>query len=205
VVQSWQKCEAPVNKHSSPEFKALILLLQRAHAGELAAAHAYRGHAASWWARKEKAPIQAIEADEWKHRACVAQMLQNLGAEPQALREGVMFLIGTTIGSLCHIGGWLIPMYGAGHLEATNVGEYEQAARLAFLAGHTELISALLEMAEVEWDHEQTFRHYVKSHALGQKLPLWPAPVPRAMIRENFELFKQTAAPLRANQSVLKT
>ena len=48
----------------------------------------------------------------------------------------------------CRIGGWLIPMYGAGRLESGNVREYEDAARFAVMAGYRRFVPALLEMAE---------------------------------------------------------
>jgi hypothetical protein len=174
---------------------ALIQILQQAHAGELAAAHAYRGHAASWWARHERAEIAKIEAEEWQHRKCVAAMLVDLGAAPQPWREQIMGCIGSTIGLLCHLGGWLIPMYGAGRLEASNISEYEHAARLASLAAHPALIDALLEMGEVEWEHEQYFRKQVHTHRLGKHLPLWPAPPAKAHIRSSFADFLKEHGP----------
>ena len=57
----------------------LIDLLQRAHSGELAAAHAYIGHAASVRDPVEREEIAKIESDEWEHRECVAEMLRDLG------------------------------------------------------------------------------------------------------------------------------
>lgn len=172
---------------------ALILLLQRAHAGELAAARAYQGHAASWWARRERAEINAIEADEWRHRQEALKMLTELGAAPDPRREATMWTIGTTIGLLCQIGGWLIPMYGAAVLERDNVDEYETAARLALQAGLTEYVPCLLEMAEKEWDHQAWFLGQVASHFLSRRLPWLGAQAqvrgPREMIRTRFERF----------------
>lgn len=165
---------------------ALILLLQRAHAGELAAARAYKGHAASWFARRERAEIEAIEAHEWIHRADVGKILASFGAQPDPRRERMLWLIGSSIGLLCHVGGWLIPMYGAGVLEQANFEEYKTAARLALQAGHPELVELLLEMAETEWDHEAWFRAQVMSHPIGRRLPLWQSLPPRDSIRQGF-------------------
>lgn len=174
--------------------EALILLLQRAHAGELAAARAYKGHAASWWARRERAEIEAIEAHEWIHRADVGKILASFGAKPDPKRERMLWLIGSSIGLLCHVGGWLIPMYGAGVLEQANFEEYKTAARLALQAGHPEFVELLLEMAETEWDHEAWFRGQVMSHPIGRRLPLWQSLPPRDSIRKSFSSLTPTPA-----------
>ncbi|PKL76284.1 MAG: hypothetical protein CVV27_11035 [Candidatus Melainabacteria bacterium HGW-Melainabacteria-1] len=172
---------------SSRAQQDLIALLQRAHAGELAAARAYRGHAASWWARRERAEIEAIEADEWRHRAEVGEMLQQLGGRPQAAREALLWSIGSSIGLLCHLGGWLIPMFGAGLLERANFEEYEHAARLAREAGMPQLAEPLLAMAETEWDHEAWFRARVVEHPMGRRLPLWQQLPARESIRSRYQ------------------
>ena len=166
----------------------LIALLQLAYSGELAAAHAYRGHWHSVRQTDERESIRKIEDDEWRHRKLVGEMLAGLGAGPSKRREIRAEIVGRTLGFLCHITGWLAPMYGAGKLESRNVKEYETAARYARDCGCVDLIDCLLEMAEVEWDHEFYFRACVLSSALGRRLPLWPQPPPKEMIRLTFEL-----------------
>lgn len=165
----------------------LIAQLQLAHAGELAAAHAYRGHGRSLPEGEERARIRKIEEEEWHHRRLVAQMLRDLGAGPRPLREAAFWPIGRTPGPLCHVSGWFLPMYGAGRLERRNIVEYEDAALYARASGHPELIDCLLTMAEVEWDHEQYSGGKVEGHPLRRLFPIWPAPPPRARIREPFE------------------
>jgi rubrerythrin len=165
----------------------LIALLQLAYSGELAAAYAYRGHRHSVSSQDERVSIRSIEDDEWRHRKLVGEMLTNLGAEPSKRREIRAAIIGRTLGLLCHVTGWLAPMYGAGKLESRNVKEYEAAARYAHYCGCVELVDCLLEMAEVEWDHELYFRSRVLNHALGRRLPLWPQPPPRETIRLSHE------------------
>lgn len=167
--------------------QALILLLQRAHAGELAAARAYQGHAASWWARRERAEISQIEADEWHHRRQVAEMLIELKSQPVPWREALLWSIGTIIGLLCHIGGWLIPMYGAGKLERDNYHEYQTAIELALQAKLPHMAQALLQMSETEWDHEQWFRQQVLKHPLGRFMPLWKTLPARHHLREQYQ------------------
>jgi rubrerythrin len=164
----------------------LIALLQLAYSGELAAAHAYRGHWHSVRAVDERESIRKIEDDEWRHRKLVGEMLAGLGAGPSKRREIRATIVGRILGFLCHITGWLAPMYGAGKLESRNVKEYETAARYARDCGRVDLIDCLLEMAEVEWDHEFYFRSRVIEHVLGRRLPLWPQPPPKKTIRLTF-------------------
>src|SRR5258708_7972959 len=176
----------------------LIALLQLAYSGELAAAHAYRGHWKSVRHPDERESIRKIEDDEWRHRRLVGEMLAGLGAGPSKRREIRAEIVGRTLGLLCHLTGWLAPMYGAGKLESRNVKEYETAARYARDCGCVDLIDCLLEMAEVEWDHENYFRVCVISSALGRRLPLWPKPPPKETIRPTFE--GEAATPSAQNQ-----
>ena len=78
-------------------------------------------------------------------------------------------------------------MYGAGKLESRNIREYEMAGRHARDCDRADLIDCLLEMAEVEWEHELYFRSRVREHFLGRRLPLWPQPPPKEMIRISLE------------------
>jgi rubrerythrin len=164
----------------------LIALLQLAYSAELAAAYAYRGHWHSVVAKDERKRIEQIENEEWHHRRLVGGMLQELGAHPSRRRELRSLLIGRTLGFLCHVMGWLAPMYGAGRLESHNIREYETAARHARDCGREEFVECLLTMAEVEWEHENYFRARVMSHSLGDKLRLWPPPPSKETIRDSF-------------------
>lgn len=162
---------------------ALIQVLQAAYSGELAAAHAYAGHWRSVSRSDERERIRAIELEELHHRDLVGELLTKLGASPSAGRERVFRLIGRCLGPLCSVSGWLAPMYGAGFLERGNIVEYEIAARLAEECGRPEFVECLLEMAEVEWEHERYFRERVLSHPLARWIPLWTTPPPKAEIR----------------------
>lgn len=172
---------------SNDNRQKLIAILQLAYSGELAAAYAYRGHRHSVSAADERESIRTIEEDEWRHRKLVGEMLTALGSGPNKTRETRATLIGRTLGVLCHVSGWLAPMYGAGKLESRNIVEYETAARYARDCGQTELIDCLLEMAEVEWDHEKFFRSQVLRHPIGRRLTIWPEPPPKESIRRSFE------------------
>ena len=165
----------------------LISLLQLAYSGEKAAGYAYRGHWKSVSAPEERQRIENIEQEEWHHRRLVGEILTAMGSGPDSKRELRAAIIGRTIGFICHVSGWLIPMYGAGKLESRNVREYENAARYALGCGRTEYVDCLLTMAEVEWEHEHYFREKVLSHRLGRRLPIWPEPPPKAAIRSSFK------------------
>ena len=173
--------------HEAESRENLIALLQLAYSGELAAAYAYRGHWHSVRNADEKIAIQNIENDEWRHRKLVGEMLDSLESGPSRRRETRAHMIGRTLGILCHVTGWLAAMYGAGRLESRNIREYETAARHAQECGRSDLVDCLLEMAEVEWDHEWYFRARVREHFIGRRLPMWPQPPAKDSIRLSFE------------------
>ena len=166
---------------------ALIEILQLAYSGELAAAYAYRGHWKSVSDPEERRRIEEIENEEWHHRKLVGELLRSLDAAPDRLREVRATIIGRVLGFLCHLSGWLAPMYGAGRLEGRNIREYETAARFAHECGRDELIECLLTMAETEWEHERYFRLRVLTHRLAKHLPMWAEPPVRETIRKNFD------------------
>lgn len=159
--------------------RRLLSLLVAAHAGERAAALAYRGHHRSLPAGADRDAIRAIEAEEWHHRARLALWLERLGAKPWLPREWALAAIGGTLGPLCRISGWLAPMYGAGFLEAQNVNDYLVGAELARQLELSELADELQQFAVVEARHETYFRSRVLSHPLGPWLPRWRAEAAR--------------------------
>ena len=179
--------------------ESLIAILQLAYSGELAAGYAYRGHWHSVSDQEQRLRIQEIENEEWHHRNLVAEMLRSLDARPNSLREIWARIIGRGLGLLCHVVGWLAPMYGAGKLESRNIREYETAARLARDVGKQEFVDCLLTMAEVEWEHEKYFRERVISHRWAGKLTLWPMPPDKETIRRSFaeETWKSTSAQVK--------
>jgi hypothetical protein len=170
----------------------LIAVLRHAHAGETAAIFAYRGHWKSVRDREERRKLQQIEQDEKDHLEIVAGFLDELGVGPNHRRDRVFWWIGKLIGVLCRLGGWFVPMYGAGMLERPNIEEYEFAARHAWIAGREDWCDTLLRLAEVEWDHEAWLRERTLGHPLSRIIPLWSAPPPRARIRESFEAFTKS-------------
>ena len=149
--------------------KNLIRILQNAHAGELAAAFAYRGHWKSLRESAEKTEIKKIEAEEWAHRENVARWLVKLDAKPRRIREAIFWTIGRSLGVLCYVSGWFFPMYFAGRLESQNILEYEEAAHFAGEMKLKECVEEMLEMSKVEAEHEMFFSQTVANHRL---LPL---------------------------------
>ena len=160
----------------------LVRLLQDSHAGELAAAHAYRGHWRSLGRRPAaRSGVRLIEEAEWHHRAGVAAMLAELGERPRRARELLMGCVGRFFGGLCFLPGFFGPMYAAGRLEAMNVGQYEAARDMASSLG-LEGFAERLEVMRAEEDrHERFFGDEVRGHRL---LPLasallgWRPPLP---------------------------
>ena len=145
----------------------LVRILQDAHAGELAAAYAYRGHWRSLRRRPaERAEIQRIEGAEWHHRALVADILRELGAAPRRPREIQMALVGRFFGALCFVGGHFAPMYAAGRLEGMNVGQYADARASAQALGLHDYVRRLDEMVVEEFRHERWFGDRVRGHLL---------------------------------------
>ena len=164
---------------------SLIEVLRAAYSGELAAGLAYAGHWRSVSNPEERDRIRTIEAEEWHHRGLVGDMLRKLGEEPSRVREVVFGLMGRALGPLCFVSGWLAPMYGAGWLESRNIVEYEVAARHAAESGHPEMVDCLLDLAEVEWEHERYFRERVRQHRLARFIPMWRVPAPKLEIRRH--------------------
>ena len=144
----------------------LVRILQNAHAGEVAAAYAYRGHWRSLKDSPEKTRIKEIEAEEWDHRRRVGEWLAKLDAKPNAAREKVFWTIGRTLVATCFLSGWFMPMYFAGRLESQNSVEYEDAAKFATELGMDDCVEDLLDMARVEVEHEVFFRETVAGHRL---------------------------------------
>ncbi len=186
LFAEWRSGGSPMDAKRVRALRDLVSGLRRAHAGELAAALAYQGHARSLADPVEAAEVLEIGRQELEHRKSVGEMLAGLGKRPSRLRETFFQAIGTVLASLCPVSGWLAPMYGAGLLESGNIREYEEAAGLALLAGRADLAPELLRMAEVEWDHEWYFREKVLSRR-PRFLPLWSAPPPRESIAPRFD------------------
>lgn len=142
----------------------LIELLQKAYSGERAAALAYNGH---WKSLKNEAEIRIIkkiEQDEWIHRARIKKMLFELNAKPLFFREIVFYLIGRSIGIICHFCGRFCAAFFAGILESKNVQEYGLALKYAEEIGLENYFADFTEMENAEAEHEFVLREMVKDN-----------------------------------------
>ena len=155
--------------------RRLVRILQDAHAGELAAAWAYRGHWKSLRNADERAEVRRIEDAEWHHRAQVGELLVERGAAPRSRRELLMGAVGRFFGALCFLGGWFGPMYAAGRLEGANVDQYAEAREAATVLGLPSAAQRLEAMRIEEVRHENWFGDRVRGH--------WLLPIAAAVLR----------------------
>jgi len=133
--------------------RRLIRSLQHLHAGEIAAARAYRGHGTRVRDPVVRRHISAIEEEEWAHREELCGMLATLGASPDPLREGLKGLLGSILQVLCaRFPEWLLAAVAA-WLEHRGANEYRHAALLAQSAGETGMAHTLLHHADAEEAH----------------------------------------------------
>lgn len=133
-------------------------MLQKAHAGEIAAYLAYEGHWRSLKDPKEREEVRAIQADELHHKEIVRELLTKLGAKPSWVRDTVFTVIGRTMSALCYVTGWYMPMLGALLIERIGVNNYAKMANMTKSKG---MRQDLLYMHRVELAHEIYFMNKV--------------------------------------------
>jgi rubrerythrin len=172
----------------------LVALLRLAYSAELGAYIAYHGHERSLADPIERRELRRIGRQELKHRHRVGRMVRAMGAAPSRWLDFKFRWIGRCIWMYCFVGGWFTPMYGAGRLERRNIREYEEAARLAAESGWAGFCDELIEMAEVEWDHERYFHSKARSHWLMAVFPDWSDPPPRESLRVRAKVEAVTSA-----------
>jgi hypothetical protein len=187
--------DAATTRESTAAGGQLVRLLRLAYSGELGAAIAYHGHARSVRDSAEHERLLRIEAEERDHRERLGRMLTRAGIAPSRWLEMRSAWIGRGISLFCAVGGWFLPMYGAGQIERRNRVEYENAARAAVMSGYPEFAPDLIHMAEVEWDHEEFFRLKAASHRLARVFPMWHAPPPQAEIARAYQRFTDALSP----------
>jgi hypothetical protein len=78
----------------------------------------------------------------------------------------IFWIIGRSLGAMCYVSGWFLPMYFAGRLESHGVQEYIDAAELAKELKMQTCSDEMKEMSRVEQEHENFFRQTVSSHRL---------------------------------------
>jgi hypothetical protein len=133
--------------------RRLIQSLQDLHAGEIAAARAYRGHSIRVRDPQVRLRIRVIEDEEWAHREDLLGMLTSLGAAPDPFRERLKGTLGSVLGVLCAVvPEWILAAVAA-WLEHKGAVEYRHAAVLARSAGESRMADTLLHHADVEEAH----------------------------------------------------
>lgn len=142
----------------------LIVLLQKAYSGEMAAALAYNGHWKSLKTESEIQIVKKIENDEWMHRKRIGEMIFELNAEPLFWREKILWLIGRGIGIICHFCGRFCAAFFAGILESKNVDQYAQALDYSKEIGLECYFEDFIEMRKVEAEHEFILREMIKNN-----------------------------------------
>jgi demethoxyubiquinone hydroxylase (CLK1/Coq7/Cat5 family) len=135
-----------------------IRQLQKAHSGEIGAYFAYGGHWKSVKDPGQRMMIRFIQDEEREHIRTLDLMLYLLKATPDFKRDKIFRLIGKTLGFLCHVTGYFMPMWGAMFIEKIGVANYSELAREAVKLHYYQMADTLIEMHGVELDHENYFR-----------------------------------------------
>lgn len=140
--------------------KKLIWLLKLAYGIEIGAYMAYEGHRNSIPSemRMVRAKILAIQIDELIHRRDLKDMLTMLDQKPNRVINLVFFLIGKTIGGLCHVFGFRAAMWGAKIMEIMGAGIYEKMSEEAYWNELCSMGYVLERMGKKEKEHERFFQ-----------------------------------------------
>lgn len=141
---------------------ATLAWLRRAHAGELGAALAYRGHALSLRLPSERAAVLAILVEEIAHRREAAALLARCGGRPDLRLVRRIARVGRVAGIACRFTGHLLPMLGAALAEAINVWEYGEMARTA--EDDVELVAFARRARATEREHARWFLGSCRRH-----------------------------------------
>jgi demethoxyubiquinone hydroxylase (CLK1/Coq7/Cat5 family) len=133
-------------------------MLQKAHAAEWAAYHAYEGHWRSVSDEEEREEIRSIASEELSHIGEIKAILKKFNSQPSERRDRIYTYLGFFIGFLCHHTGRYWPMRIAQLMERIGSSAYKDIAEEAYREGHIELYNQLLVMQKTEEVHEEYFR-----------------------------------------------
>lgn len=158
--------------------RALVRLLQQAHAGEGGAARAYVGHRASLSPGSTRATIHRLLFDEVRHRRELRGMLTALGARPDPHLERTLGAVGRLVGVSCRVLGRWLPLVGAARVERRNVREYVEAAAAAARAGRPYTAARLRQLGDVEAEHAAALEALAADSAADLATPAPRGPVP---------------------------
>lgn len=135
----------------------LVPLLQRAHAGEIAAYHAYKGHALSVKDLKVRRDILVMRQEELDHIERCERFLATLGAKPSPMLDLIFTIIGKVASALCYVTGYRLPMLVAKWLEQIGAVSYYELREVAKAEGQGYMSTFFLDMAYTEEEHERYF------------------------------------------------
>lgn len=143
--------------------KKLTRQLRFAHAAEIAAYHAYEGHWRSVSNEAEQKYIQSIQLDELKHIYALERMLEGIHSKPNKFLDWCGKVVGELLGFACYYSGWELPMLVAGIMEKIGTASYKDIAMEAAEQERYIMAAHLMEMARVEWEHDQYFEKLRKA------------------------------------------
>lgn len=136
----------------------LIKLLKQAHAIEIGAYYAYKGHWKSSKNIEEKKKIQEIQNDELLHRKLIELWLFGMGSKPSVFLDIIFYIIGNSISISCFVLGRRLSAWGARIMETIGSKVYINLSLAALKTPEYEIASSLLNMAKTEREHEEFFR-----------------------------------------------
>lgn len=146
------------NKPNANKMK-LIKMLRMAHAIEIGAYNAYEGH---WRSIADTRPEEAkrivwIQAEERTHKLTTEHYLRTLNAEPSKVLDSILWVIGKTISTGCHVFGYRMAMWGAKVMEVLGSDIYRKLAAEALRCGDIKMSAHLWDMNKAEREHEKFF------------------------------------------------
>ena len=135
---------------------SLIWQLKKAHAIEIGAFEAYKGHAEATKDERIKKRIQEIQHDEFNHRMELGAILHDLGQTSNIFMDFALWCIGRSISFACHYMGARAAAWGAKIMEVMGSNVYYKLSEAAY-PSHRELCDKFREMARTEEEHEEFF------------------------------------------------
>lgn len=135
----------------------LAIMLKKAHAGEIAAYHAYEGHWRSVKCELQREAIKKIQKDELEHRIVVAKLLDYIGYKPSFWRDTTFEVLGRTLSFLCFYTGWFLPMKRALLIEKIGTVNYYEMVQLCIVEGYPQLGLTFMALADKEREHQEYF------------------------------------------------
>jgi demethoxyubiquinone hydroxylase (CLK1/Coq7/Cat5 family) len=135
----------------------LIWKLKKAHAIEIGAFQAYKGHAKYTQDEAIKSKILEIQHDEFRHRMEVGSMLYDLGEKSDIFLDLILWCIGQSISFACRFMGARAAAWGAKIMEIMGSSIYLDLAKESEGCVSIEYKRKFEEMARNEQEHEEFF------------------------------------------------